>query len=424
MPQAKFVLRDPSAKKEQSIILIFRYKKQRLFKSLDIKILPKYWNSKTQRIRKTNNYPNKDLVNNYLNEITTEIEQIYISLLTSRKEITNDILLKELAKRLSPNASKGSFFEFCDQLISKSRNRINPSSNRPLSPATIETYKGSKRVLMEYAKHIKNEFSFDDIDLDFYYDFVDFMQYEKQLSINTMGKHIKNLKAFLNEATEKGINNNLAYRSKRFTVLKEASESIYLTSKELDLLKDFDYSFDPKIEKVVDLFLIGAYTGLRVSDFKAIRRDYILRRPKGLVLKVDTQKTGETVYIPATPALVDILEKYEYNPPSFCDSYINKLIKVAGRLAGIKETVTISKNKGGRKISQKYFKYELIKTHTARRSFCTNAYLAGVDTLDIMAISGHKTESSFQKYIKVSKQQHADKMLSHPYFGQKKLKVI
>jgi hypothetical protein len=66
-------------------------------------------------------------------------------------------------------------------------------------------------------------------------------------------------------------------------------------------------------------------------------------------------------------------------------------------------------------------KHDLIVTHTARRSFCTNAYLAGVDKLDIMAISTHKTESSFMKYIKVTKQQHADRLAAHPFFKQQNL---
>ena len=61
-------------------------------------------------------------------------------------------------------------------------------------------------------------------------------------------------------------------------------------------------------------------------------------------------------------------------------------------------------------------KHELIQTHTARRSFCTNAYLQGLDTLDIMAISGHKTETSFLKYIKVTREQRAKRIASHPFF--------
>lgn len=63
-----------------------------------------------------------------------------------------------------------------------------------------------------------------------------------------------------------------------------------------------------------------------------------------------------------------------------------------------------------------YPKYELIKTHTARRTGCTNMYLAGIPVIDIMKISGHKTEKEFMKYIKVSKLETAQNLSRHPCF--------
>ena len=60
---------------------------------------------------------------------------------------------------------------------------------------------------------------------------------------------------------------------------------------------------------------------------------------------------------------------------------------------------------------KKYPKYELISSHTARRSFCTNAYKDNIPTLAIMAISGHKTEQAFLKYIKADSKEHAEKVL-------------
>ena len=72
--------------------------------------------------------------------------------------------------------------------------------------------------------------------------------------------------------------------------------------------------------------------------------------------------------------------------------------------------------KGGRMTSCKRLKYELIKTHTARRSFCTNAYLLRMDTLDIMALSGHKTGTNFLKYIKVTGKERAKRIAEHKFF--------
>lgn len=65
-------------------------------------------------------------------------------------------------------------------------------------------------------------------------------------------------------------------------------------------------------------------------------------------------------------------------------------------------------------------KCELVKTHTARRSGATNMYLAGIPTIAIMKITGHKTEKEFMKYIKITEEQTAMELMNHPYFaGQK-----
>lgn len=60
-------------------------------------------------------------------------------------------------------------------------------------------------------------------------------------------------------------------------------------------------------------------------------------------------------------------------------------------------------------------KYKLISSHTARRSFATNAYKAGVPTIAIMKITGHTKESTFLKYIRVSAEENAELLSQHPF---------
>ena len=60
--------------------------------------------------------------------------------------------------------------------------------------------------------------------------------------------------------------------------------------------------------------------------------------------------------------------------------------------------------------SIKYKKYQLIKCHTARRSFATNLYLKGAPTISIMKLTGHTTEANFMKYIKVTREENAQLM--------------
>ena len=103
-------------------------------------------------------------------------------------------------------------------------------------------------------------------------------------------------------------------------------------------------------------------------------------------------------------------------PPEQPPQLINRNIKLLGAMAGIDQDITLEKTIGGKKVKQTKRKYELIKTHTARRSFCTNAYLMKMDCLDIMAVSGHTSEANFLKYIKVSARERAKRISEHAFF--------
>ena len=59
--------------------------------------------------------------------------------------------------------------------------------------------------------------------------------------------------------------------------------------------------------------------------------------------------------------------------------------------------------KSGKEISVKRKKFEMITSHTARRSFATNMYHRGISPVMIMSITGHKKESTFLKVKNDSK---------------------
>ena len=278
--------------------------------------------------------------------------------------------------------------------------------------------------MKRFNKEVYN-IDFDTITLDFYYDFVDFGN-KNELSINYIGKHIKTLKTFLNEAIEQGVTDNNQFKSKKFKVLKEDADNIYLTIKELDKISNLDLSSKPKLDRARDLFLIGAFTGLRVSDYNNLSSHNIKTVNGVKMLHVKTQKTGKLVNIPLHPCVINILDKYNGSTPKkMPDQHINNHIKTIGQLAKINGKEQITQTIGGKEITKTKPRYELIKTHTARRSFCTNAFLSGMQSIDIMAISTHKTESAFLKYIKVTTEQTAVRMASHEFFkGSSKLKVV
>jgi len=119
-----------------------------------------------------------------------------------------------------------------------------------------------------------------------------------------------------------------------------------------------------------------------------------------------------------------ILKKRNGTPPqTMPDQHLNYAIKQIGSIAKINTIETKTVTKGGKKQTLKYFKYDLISSHTARRSFCTNAYKSGMPTIDIMAISGHKTEKVFYNYIKVNNIERAEKIRLNKFFTNNNLKL-
>jgi integrase len=219
----------------------------------------------------------------------------------------------------------------------------------------------------------------------------------------------------MNEAVDRNLTTNLQFKNKRFRTVEEPSETIYLTEKEIKRIHDLDLSDNVRLEKVRDLFIIACYTGLRFSDLVELRNENIIN--KGTVVRITTVKTGEVVIIPLKGFVKEILKKYKGIPPqAISNQKMNEYLKELGEKAELSDDVIISCTRGGKRHRETFKKHELITTHTARRSFATNAYLQNVPTISIMKITGHRTEKSFLKYIKISQEDNANKLISHPFF--------
>ena len=306
--------------------------------------------------------------------------------------------------------------------IEDAKEKNNQNTGKRVSEGTIKGYKVTKNILENFSKE-QYKISFDKITIDWYYDFIDYCN-KKNLSHNYIGKHIKTLKTFLSIAIEQNLTNNQSF--KKFKVLKEESDNIYLTINELNELWKVDLSKDNKKEQARDLFLIGAFTGLRVSDYNNLTDRNISEINGTRFLKVKTKKTGRVVAIPLHPIVDAILLKNNGKPPkNMPEQKLNLKIKEVCEDVGIDGIEYTEITRGGLRVTEKKYRYELVKSHTARRSFCSNAYLSGMSSIDIMSISGHNTEANFMKYLKVTPEQVAIKMSEHIFFkGATALKVI
>lgn len=161
-------------------------------------------------------------------------------------------------------------------------------------------------------------------------------------------------------------------------------------------------------------FLLGAYTALRVSDFNSLQDVHI----DGDYFRVTTQKTGAVVVIPIHPVIRKIIASgFDISTP-ISDVKINKHIKEVARMAGITKLVEGTRLIDHRAVVGWWPKCDIITTHTARRSAATNMFKAGIPALSIMKITGHTTEKSFMKYIKITAEENAELMAKNKFFMQ------
>ena len=184
-----------------------------------------------------------------------------------------------------------------------------------------------------------------------------------------------------------------------FRSKKEQTEAIALTPSEIELL--WEYRPIYKLYKEArDLFLIGYYTGSRFSDYSRLTSGNI---HDGVVEFVQ-QKTDDKVIIPASLRLLELMKRNGGRAPKMNHTVFNRYIKKVARDAGVDGIVQLTKSRR-KDNGEETHRWEMVSSHTARRSLLTNLYQSGVSARDCMAISGHKSISSFERYLKVSQEQ-------------------
>ena len=401
------------------------------------RVFPEYWSNKTQTFKQRIFYT----------EVFQEKDKVTLEKTFSRMR---DFVLKELpglkGRKVSKEWLKSAIDKFNDikepgsETLSQYINRFIDEATtgkrlfkgKRYTFSTIKNYKGFEVQFNEYQGIYTEErlkelnekqetprplkrIDFEDITIDFYNDFLSFFN-DKNYSPNTIGRHIKHLKVIMRVAKDEGLHNNSEFQRKGFESMAVPVDNVYLNESELKKIFELDLSGSNHLEIARDVFLCGCYTAQRYSDYSRISKEHLRNYSGREVIEIIQQKTGEKCIIPIRPELKYILEKYGYNLPRTHEQKVNKYIKDVVGMAGITDNINFEKNRGGMKIKTSLPKNELIKTHSARRSGCTNMYLAGIQPIDIMKISGHKTEREFLKYIKVSKEETAFSLSDHPYF--------
>ena len=419
--KVNFYLKDKSANYPVWIYCYITYQNKKVTHYTDKKIEPKHWNLESQQVRKS--HPSNAELNFWLKDIRTFVAKLelewskkYSS--TGKVPIIPPTYLKENLDKYFTKTTKDereednqkSFWGYYNQFLTRMKNgtRVHLSKGTPMEPKTIFQFENLKRHLENYQKVKKTKIEFDKIDLTFYNDFVEYLTTKLKLAPNTIGKLITNLKVFLREAFDEGITTNNIFANRRFRSNSSLADTIYLTTIEIKEISNLDLKTNLKLDRVRDMFIIGCYTGLRFSDIVNIKPEHI----NDGMIEITQVKTKEKVTIPIRPEVERLLSKYNNSLHKISNQKFNDyLYDVVKKCKGLEIEVTKKTIQGGKQIVIKKPKYEFISSHTARRSFATNEYMAkGLNVRDIMAITGHKTERSFYRYIRETPKENAERV--------------
>lgn len=416
MPLFNFYLKDVHAKKETPIYMQSKYHcYERLMLTTSEKILPEHWDPKTKRAIVKYNRLEYPAINDWLSKMEMAAKDYFRSCKFEGFIPTAIQLKAHLEQKFNLNPKRPVIVSKIVPvtLLSYVEIFINNEVNNK-SEGTIYVYNTCKRHLNGYINFIgRKDVGFEEINEEFYNGFIQYLN-SLNFARNTVGKQIKVLKTFLNAATDRGINNNLFFKSKLFKKPLEDVDKIALSEAEIQSIYSLDLSRERSIEAVRDLFVIACYTGFRFSDFSTLSKEHI---SENFITKT-TLKTKAKVIIPIHPVVREILKKYDNDiPRAYTNAHANSLLKDIAKRAKINTDIEIIKTIAGKTVRKVYKKWELVSTHAGRRSFATNSYLAGVPAISIMKMTSHKSESVFLQYIRVSELENAELIQGHSFFN-------
>lgn len=418
---------------QKAILIRFRHGKIDQYANMNIYVSSEYWNNEQQTIIIPNwrvlsaekKKIQKDLQGKLdkLNKLKLHIQSTFQG--SNKQVVAKDWLKKTIDEFNFPkieektSAAVKTILQAFSKLIDSANNgsRTVRKTQKPVDGRTVVQYRQTQKVLKAYLKAQKSkDIDLADVNEDFYRSFVNYL-YGQGYKLNTVGKHIKNIKAAINALPMSQRITCEFIEPRKCPRLSEEVDNIYLNEEELETIATMQINAS-YLDRVRDQFILLAWTGCRYSDLPKLKKENIHPMSNGgQCFRLEQRKTSTKVIIPIFPAVEAILKKYNYNVPKPISSQsFNRFIKEVAKLANLVDDAEITHTEKGNdkkvgRVTMHYKKWECVVTHTGRRSFATNMYKRNFPTLMIMRITGHKTEKAFLSYIKVTEEENAERML-------------
>lgn len=348
-----------------------------------ISIRPQDWNKAKQRIKDSaiNAAPNND----YLRRFVRTIESVAYRLATEGR-LTPENLKHEVENEMGTSSSgKRRVLAHIDAWIEDAKGKQQVQ--------TIKNYGSFKKHLTAFCKR-KEEPKLAAVDKPFIEQFADYLTNEVGLVNTSRWNILKTFKTFLHWVYDKGETTNRAFekiKKKEFHVVEP--DVIRLTEEELRAIAELDFIREPALANARDLFLLQSSLGVRFSDLVKITPANI----EGGFIRITTQKNRKTISIPLLSTARQIIER-AIPPYPVTNQKLNQHLKVIAQRANINNPVLIPEFRGTTRKDRNYQKWELVTTHTAKRTFVSLMIARGVTVDSVMKITGNN-RATIERYI-------------------------
>ena len=383
-----FYLKDKSRKEGTPLVLIVSHGNRKYKKQIGISVRPADW--KKQRTKDENVNGKLRTIENVLNEKLNQF--------STPQQITEAIAdaMKEIGKEPKKSNTPSPRPSFWDYFKEWSERETPSKKDRGLAYKRVSEIMGTA----EDWEQINEAWCFRFVrkcnDLNY--------------SENYKATLIAKVKTVLIEGKKMGYHTSEEYR--KFKYRWETADTVALTQEEVDAIWNAD--LEGRLAMARDVFILGVYTASRFQSYSRLSLDNI---SDGMIQFVQ-QKTGESVIIPCSPKVLEVLNRNGGRAPRITEQEVGRHIKKICKDIGgsFNDVYEIRKSRGGSIVIEKHAKHELISTHTARRTGATILHLAGVSDIQLMKITGHTTLSNFQKYLRISKEENARSLAKLPFF--------
>ncbi len=393
-----------SYKSDKPVLIFFRTyfnnEKKYLIYSTGEKILPSEWDEKNSQPNNLNGRKKQSEIHRSINKQLNRYSDFFIEIVNRYKNIGEELTIATVKEAFDVEFKKkkkrsNDFFKVYDKFIEAKQSEYMLGN---IVKTTMNKYKFTKELLLEFEKSAKINLSFSGFNEEVYNKFLNHCINKRGYSANTLHKMAGFVKVFLNWALDNKFTfNNDFLKFKKPKKFK--TDEVALTMEQVKEIYNYDFSKNPRLEKVRDLFVLGCTTSLRFGNYSKIDKSDI---QNDCIRVVDFKSKSKKLSIPLNPISKEILEKYDYKLPRISNQKMNEYIKEVFKVAGFDFEIKKTMKYGNKLVENTQQFYERISSHTARRSFITIMKNQRVPDKVIMSITGHKNLNVFNTYYRPS----------------------